>query len=352
MADETRKHWTDDEDLLARFVLGKLDAGEASSLQQHLEECARCAEAVRGERVIAAGLKRAGREELKQRLVHRLGRRSRQVNWYQAAGIAAAVVLLVTVAIRDDWFIGSMNDQAKKRQESDSLMPSKQETPAPQTAPERPSADAVRSKSSGREANSIAAAAAEGKHDGVSEKRTLSLHDAKKSRPLPTMLGKEVPVHADQAQPALMAVAADTADTKELWTHGTLIRTDVVTRFEDRAANVAAEAKGISVAAKAKEVGMDSLYVNITQLPLKMLPVGRQRPGRTDEVQTSFRQGPQGLTVTLFNANEALLSPDELAQARLQSIGSDSLVLIAGQKRIAYKTPPGWLRTQIPSRAR
>lgn len=349
MADETRKHWTDDEDLLARFVLGKLDAGEASSLQQHLEECARCAEAVRAERVIAAGLKRAGREELKQRLAHRLGQRSWQFNWYQAAGIAAAVVLLVTVAIRDDWFIGSVNDQAKDRQESDSLMLSKQETPAPQTAPERPSADAVRSKTSGREADSIAAAAAEGRHDGVGEKRTLSLHDVKKSQPLPTTLGKEVPAHADQAQPALMAVAAD---TKELWAQGTLIRADVVTRFEDRAANVAAEVKGISVAAKAKEVGIDSLYVSITQLPLKMLPVGRQRPGRTDEVQTSFRQGPQGLTVTLFNASEALLSPNELAQARLELIGSDSLVLIAGQKRIAYKTPPGWLRTQIPSRAR
>src|SRR3989304_2584400 len=107
MPDETGKHWTDGEDLLARFVLGKLDAREASSLEQHLAECARCAEAARTEQVIAAGLKRTGREELKQRLAQRLRQqRSHRFNWYQAAGIAAAVVLLVAVALRGDWFFG------------------------------------------------------------------------------------------------------------------------------------------------------------------------------------------------------------------------------------------------------
>ena len=347
MPDETGKHWTEDEDLLARFVLGNLDAREASSLEQHLAECARCADAVRAEQVIAAGLKRAGREELKQRLAQRLGQhRSYKFNWYQAAGIAAAVVLLVTVAIRDDWFFGSVEKQSEYRQKPDTVVLSEQKAPALQTEFERPQTDAVKSETSGREAKPIADAVAKKKKEAMDEKRTLSLQEVKKSQPIPTMLGKGV-AQAEQAQPALMTVAAG---AQELWTQGTLIRTNVVTRFADKAVNIAADAKRISDAAKANVIGIDSSNVSVTQLPASALPARQQRARGAGEVQTLFRQGPQGLQIVLFG--DTLLTPHELDQARLEPVGPDSLILIAGQKRIGYKTPPGWLRQQIPPRAR
>jgi len=342
MPDETRKHWTDDEDLLARFVLGQLDARETSSLEQHLVECARCADAVRAERLIAAGLKRAGREDLKQRLSHRISQhRSYEFNWYQAAGIAAAIVLLVTVGIRYDWFIGSVDKQVEHLQKSDSVALAKQGTPAPQVASARPSTDAAKKETSVEVARSMTNAGAGGKKKGSDEKRVLSLEEEKRAVSVPMMLGKGVPGQADKMQPALMAVAAD---VEELWTQGTVIHTIAVNRFADKVADVAAEAKNLSLVARTKVHGADSAAVRVTQRSASMLPVGQQRAKRSGEVQTLFRQGPQGLQIVLFS--DTLLTPQELQQARLEPIGVDSVIVVAGRKLIGYKVPHGWLRRQ------
>ena len=338
MPDETRKHWTDDEDLLARFVLGQLDAGEASSLEQHLGECARCAEAVRSERLIAAGLKRAGREELKHRLARRLGQpRTYEFNWYQAAGIAAAIVLLVTVAVRYDWFVRSIDQQAELREKSDKIAQLKQEAPAPQTVPAPPSTDAAKSGVSGRAAKSITGEDAEVKRMESDEKRILSLEKGKSPEPVPLLLGKGERSQEKKEQPALMAVAANAG---ELWTQGIIIH-PVVKRFADQAANLAADAERISVVTMTKKEGVDTTAVRVTQRPVSALPAAQQVAGRTVGIQTLLRQSPQGLQLTLFS--DTLLTPQELSQARLQTVGEDSLVLLVGRKLIGYRTPPGWL---------
>ncbi|MCC6398838.1 MAG: zf-HC2 domain-containing protein [Bacteroidetes bacterium] len=70
MADE---HWTTDEDLLGHFVLGKLPDARRQALELHLQSCPECRKRVDGERLLAAGVQRAGREDLKARLRERLG---------------------------------------------------------------------------------------------------------------------------------------------------------------------------------------------------------------------------------------------------------------------------------------
>lgn len=342
MPDETRIHWTDDEDLLARFVLGQLDAAEASSLEKHLAECSRCSDAVRTERVIAAGLKRAGREEFKKRLAgHVAQRHSYEFNWYQAAGIAAAIMLLVTLGIHYNWFFGEGEKQIELRQKPDSDMLSHQEAPAPQAAPKRSSTGAEKQGVSGKEPKSVAGAEADGKKKGVDELRILSLQEAKRIGPVPTVLGKGIAAESERAQPMQISAAAR---TQELWARGTVVQMAVMNRFSDKAADVAVDARGLPAVAKTAIIGVNPAEMSITQSPASALPRGQQRATRADEVQTLFRKVPRGLQMVLFG--DTLLTPQELAQARLEQVGVDSVLLVAGRKLIGYKVPQGWLRQQ------
>ncbi|MBP1691694.1 MAG: putative zinc-finger, partial [Bacteroidetes bacterium] len=67
------EHWTKDEELLGHFVLGKLPDAQRQALERHLQSCPECRKRVDGERLLAAGVQRAGREDMKARLRERLG---------------------------------------------------------------------------------------------------------------------------------------------------------------------------------------------------------------------------------------------------------------------------------------
>jgi len=67
------EHWTTDEELLGHFVLGKLPDAQRQALERHLQSCPECRKRVDGERLLAAGVQRAGREDMKARLRERLG---------------------------------------------------------------------------------------------------------------------------------------------------------------------------------------------------------------------------------------------------------------------------------------
>ena len=58
------EHWTKDEELLGHFVLGKLPDAQRQALERHLQSCPECRKRVDGERLLAAGVQRAGREEV------------------------------------------------------------------------------------------------------------------------------------------------------------------------------------------------------------------------------------------------------------------------------------------------
>jgi len=348
MPDKTRIHWTDDEDLLARFVLGQLDAGEASSLEKHLLECVRCKEAVIAERRIAAGVRLAGREELKRRLARRIGQKApNDMNWYRLAGIAAAIVLLVTVAIRYEWFGGREDSQTESRQKIDSVSRPPEQAPAPRVAVERPSIDAVKPSVTQKETKSLAGAGARVKGPEADGKKTIREEKGKRAEPATLGLAKEEKAFAKKDQLAAQAAAPD---AEELWAQGTLVPSVVVTRMMDRAANLAADAKGIEVVSKTHSALLDSATLTVTQRPISALPSMQKGARRTDAVQTLFRQNPAGLQITLFS--DTLLNARELAQASIQSVRQDSIVLLLGNKLIGYKTPSGWLRQQKPTHAR
>ena len=67
------EHWTLDEELLAEYVLGRLSDSQREACSRHLASCAECRKHLEDEQLLAAGVQRAGRADLKARLRQRLG---------------------------------------------------------------------------------------------------------------------------------------------------------------------------------------------------------------------------------------------------------------------------------------
>ena len=122
-------HWTTDEHLLAHYVLGRVDPAQRSGLEQHLRDCPECRGAVEAEQQLAAGVRRAGRDGMKRRLVQHLNQKRIETNWFKIAGVAAALVLLLTVGIYNKWFFSNETRLADSRAKTDSVAPATEATP-------------------------------------------------------------------------------------------------------------------------------------------------------------------------------------------------------------------------------
>jgi hypothetical protein len=118
MSDQDHIHWTNDDDLVAEFVLQRLEASEMARLSGHLHECAACNEVVTREMKVAAGAKRAARRGLKSRLQNRLataaaarpgkhqsvGQSRENLPWPRILSAAAIVTVILAVGVYNDWF--------------------------------------------------------------------------------------------------------------------------------------------------------------------------------------------------------------------------------------------------------
>jgi hypothetical protein len=110
MSDNIDIHWTEDDDLLTRFILGRLSDDERRQLEIHLHICPRCRQTVQAEQELASGIRLYGRENLKGHLRQRIAAKathSRSILTWQRALSAAAVLVIVTgISIYNGWFPG------------------------------------------------------------------------------------------------------------------------------------------------------------------------------------------------------------------------------------------------------
>lgn len=317
MSEQTHTHWTEDEDLLARFVLGQLDAAEASALDDHLKGCAKCRDAVQAERLIVAGVRRAGRDELKQRLAEKSGSRTSETfGWYRIAGAAAVLLVLLTVGILNRWFVSEEKTVVARRQPVDTLVPRTGLATTPRATP--------RSR--------------EAKNQRLNAESDRAKVSADKARRL-AMKKKE----QKRGEPA-----------EELWLQGSVLTENMASTGEalggksmkkEQRADEAAKPMGLpqlSQAAGSKGAAIDSLTVTVKQLPLASMPA-RQRDVQYAKqlMQTLAQKSHAGLRITIFS--DSSLSRTDLERATLQLIRTDSMLLRLGARRIGYKIPAGWL---------
>ncbi len=353
MSESKQLHWVENEDLLERFVLGRLESAEAAELEKHLQECDHCRKVAAKELEIVAGIRIAGRESLKQRLAGRLEERKAQsFHWYRAVGVAAGIVLLVTVGIYNRWFVGTetqlvQRDRADKTEKR--LEPSPQISTEGQASREEKAPVNAARRSSDRERqemSSLAAGAprAAGSQSGkVAEAQDDRLRDLKAAE-----AGGESREKKDQF--GGVRVASAIAAT---WVQGTVI--------SERERNVpAVQAMGASAKAEQsvlRKGKADNLMARkpanveavenavqdfiLTQKPLSDLPqTQRIQQQQSSRVQTLLQKNPRGTRITVFL--DSLLTKSEFERSRVQAITEDSIVLILGNRLVGYKLPPDW----------
>lgn len=97
-------HFSENPELLESYVLGRLDAPTMASCAAHERECRTCREAVAREQMLAAGIRRAGRNALKARIASGATPTSRDL-WPAILSAAAVVVVMIGVGISERWFV-------------------------------------------------------------------------------------------------------------------------------------------------------------------------------------------------------------------------------------------------------
>lgn len=343
MTDQDDTHFVSNEDLLGRYVLGALDDVERARLDGHLATCPACAQTVHQERLIAAGVKRLGRDELRRSLRTRLVPPQRDLRWPRILAAAGLIATLTGIGIYYLRFNGvpSVPEIAERPpapvhgNESPSL-------PQPALAP---SADQFRQEPMRSAPGSNALTDAKTKSsEAPSSQRSIT--DAETRSPSEAVRVTQAPVHKELARKLTEETPA------AFWAEGNVegpegvrggaaerrsfsgSRSDLPVLKREQSVNQAAAAKDASTQPPPQFV--------LRQASSGALPVLRQKALKAAAqmtVQTKVERKGEVTTMTLFL--DSLLDEGALRGARVQTLGDDSLVVTLGQKRISYKLPPG-----------
>lgn len=343
------KHWAYDAELLERYVLERLEPGQREELERHLTTCEYCRIAVREEREIVAGVRRLAREEFKAKLKHRLQtEQASLVPWIRLATAAAVIVTLVGVGIYNDWFTWySEKNITEEYQE---------EKPATGDIPKRPPSEM--NDEIGEKPASTGAMKQQ-------EREPLEQKTRKKEGPivqqpsvsLESASGAGEGVRRDYAgaEAKELDTALEKKQEKPLWVQGKILTTTIegiklqseAPAAADRMTDPKTSRNELRITPESGTIerqritlqqGMQSQVVILSQRTKSHLSPEHQ--AITHEVPTLIEQTEQGLQFTLYL--DKPVSDDDLRNATIEPIHSDSLILHLGNQRIGYHIPGGW----------
>ena len=329
-------HWTEDEELLEQYVLGRVDAGRRAELELHLTDCATCRAAVQSEREIISGVKLAGREAMKANLRKRLSEDGALIfQRYQYVSLAAAVLVIAAgigifryYGVQLEWPSKfSSHQYVLKPASGDSTASAKKEESAPAEADKiaeqvnaPPVGDAALSGSSG-------AGGAERTQSPLADVETShgSLSTLQQERAF-WLLGTIIPVNEQSETAQLRARKSDSG--------------------KDRLSKskLASAHQSIRV-----QRGDASQTITLQQRPSTSLPGSRAQMVQHDQslvVQTFVERTPKGLQLTLYTSG--LATATDIERATVEPISDDSLVINLANERIAYHIPGGWGTQRSP----
>ena len=340
MTDLPHRHWTENEELLEQYLLGRVDFGRRNELESHLRSCPECRSRVEAEEALVAGVRRLGREQLRDRLASRTRLiHPRQLSWQQFAAAAAVFSIALSIGVYQWWLTTQKREQ----------------TPAPSAAvTESSRPESAASQNQATDAVAYAAkepaVGTEAREKGTTNYRT----EADQSSPV----RRDIPKNPELASTAAESLenAEKSSTTRSLWVDGTILPGESTAQD---AANEVSSAKtnekepvgklmlkkkeGIrhlqSDSHLAKDDQLFSLHQRLfSTLPairqqLSSKPLGRRKPAQIDRVGDS-------LSLTMYL--DTLYDEATWASARIRMIGTDSLTIDLPGQRIGYKLPPGW----------
>ncbi|MFZ4621415.1 MAG: hypothetical protein ACOYNS_12715 [Bacteroidota bacterium] len=340
MSEPKKTYWTDDPEMVEKYVLGKLSPEEMERLDGEIADSEPSKAVIAQEVELTAGIRRHGRERMKAELQKKLRRdRASQFYSFQYIGMAAAVVVIaIGIGAYQIWFsdlvrpkqfqhpqviITSKQDTAGKKQEQEKESPRDQKEFADRSAAEK--------KHDRREATSQEPIADNQK---ISERTTQSAVSEKRE----AIASR--PSAADGA--AVTAVeAASVNRSTAVWLIGNIVMvgTPAGSAMEKSAADRSARPSSSSenmIAAKKKT---DSRVI-LRHRSMNELPADRAAVSRTSgQIETLLEKNDGAIVLTMYGDS---VDASDVEHAVVESLTDDLLVVALPNQRITYHLPSGW----------
>jgi hypothetical protein len=333
MAVQSSSHWTDNEDVLERYVLGRIDAATRRGLEEHLATCEQCRRAVGRETELVAGVRRLGRDQLKARFVSRLAAAGGpRIPWPHVISAAAVLVIALGFAVHffwmpiESWYTESTFQEITAETENHAA----------------PSDEARRDKDvTGREG-------IVSRNERLLEKLDQTQGEDRKVREAPTPDDAAwVPEPSAEKEEEVFAVSG-AASQMSVWVQGVIVPlapVEQVDALEDAAQRALkkpqAQAREAQKGWRQEGDFTDrAVSAELRQQPLGALPESQQKLQRSraqPSVETFMEQTPQGLRITLYL--DQPIPDTELQRAIVQAVSEDSLIVVLSNQQIAYKIP-------------
>jgi hypothetical protein len=338
MTDGDVTHFSSDEDLLSRYVLGRLDRAEREKIDRHASQCPECMESLRREMLVAAGARRLGRDELKSELKRRIAAGEERTRWPRILSAAAALILVAGLGV----YYALFNGPGTLPVRTDSMPPIAGKTGRlPEKDRNAPAAE--QAQSAAREKADETSAGA-GAHMAFKQKGPAPAVSSvpEQRRTEENELGKIA-----QSEPAAAAVRG--GDQGAFWSEGVVQQAlpaageassrGAVSALQDKALMLKSrDVKKESPVGDALSRGQ-SRYL-LRQQPANTLPAGRENAAKDqDRVPTLVEE--QGGTTTMTLYLDSLVDERELKGARVEPGRDDSVVVTVGAKKIMYRFPQG-----------
>ncbi len=384
MTEKSIEHWTDDDELLSKFVLHQLSAAEERLLSSHLRSCTTCRAAVDDEVRIVAGIRHAGRAELKQQLGSLLARNKQQavtdvprrifdgrVPWTRVASLAAVLAIIVAVGVYNNWF-GLNYRNPTTQHEIVQEQPIRRAEPekkqgAPASEPDKTIAQIDHTnEASGSQGKSMV------RVEPLKEKSEAHAPDKDKElrqslAPSPAQNSRDE-IAVGKIQKSEYRVNLSDQSSKggeqEFWVEGRIIppggadsgtmQNGPSVERQDQMRVAAAPRSGLKKESEQlprNSVQHTRIEFSLDQRPLSSLPQSLQnrQMQNAGTVQTLIKNREDTVQLTLYL--ESPLPDSELRTADVRVVGDDSLVLSLQNRQIGYRLPPA-VQSQVNMKLR
>ncbi|MDL1893136.1 zf-HC2 domain-containing protein [Sphingobacteriales bacterium CHB3] len=356
--DET--HWTDDGELIERFILNELNPEERNELEDHLRICEVCKKAVRREQLLIAGIRRSGREAFKARLKQKVGTLPEtRTPWVHIISAAALVVIITSVGIYNRWFqsleistdvvvvLPSASDSALTESTSPSDKPPELQS-QPQSGAEPRT---LRDKESEPARPAIAAKPPSTAIEKTS-KDEKQIAAESKSLQMQARAGRVAT--SGESDLAMVESGGVVAGEGGVWLQGIAVprpKTMVSNAEPAHVESPAEQNKTRQLDAAAKRVAkpdpthrtrLQSMEFRFRQQPIQTLPPAQVHQQAVGSQNVPARVEQIGNTTHITLYLDQLLDEQALAQIVAETPTPDSLVVHLRDKLIIFTLPAGW----------
>jgi hypothetical protein len=351
MLNEQKTYWTDDPELVEKYVLGQLSDQERKRLEAEIADCKPCKEKLRRELQLAAGIRRYGREQMKSRMRMRLRQKQSQGTFrYQYIGLAAAVVVIaLAVGVYRVWF----NDVERPHTfgHKEIIFTQKDTTHEQSTSTEEPEKDTADYSGSISRPSVVQSQSRppspvlQGASGGDDEQRSNAARQ--------DVVGVKKRADETRRQSALSEsveerATGNTLAVQSIWLIGKVVMIEdrmpataqdsqpqtLMMEKTEKQSSQRFESQGGTMSIKR---GKRNEYIVLEQKSYRELPRSRQSQiGRKNLIETLVQQRGDSLHLTLYSDS---ITHTDIEHAAIETIGSDSLIVTTGSSRIYYKLP-------------